>query len=347
MGVAEVVGFAACWLLVAALMLWGVLTEKRRGPMRFEPPAGMAGAWHPSPAAAYVARASGSSSKWPRGPPPRWPIRLASWPRPGWRPGASTWPPCRPATSGPRSPPPATGSAPPGCWSGRPPSTPAGATTDPRPPGQGGRRVDRGGGRRGRPSPRRGAVVGVSTWWAAAVVEGGGTVVVTGSGDSEGRRRNLVGAARGGPLDRARAGPASTGRVVVGAGRRAGACWGASMGAGSVNGVAGTPASAWLMKCLPGDRRPRTPVHRIDPFDVAHGGGLAVGVSHPHGGRQRRRIADEPGVGVVAGGAGLTGGRTAQLGGGPGAAGDDALQHLGDVVGHVGRQHRWSSPAAG
>src|ERR1700749_2553963 len=49
MGVAEVVGFAACWVLVAALMLWGVLTEKRRGPMRFEPPAGMAGGgWHPS-----------------------------------------------------------------------------------------------------------------------------------------------------------------------------------------------------------------------------------------------------------------------------------------------------------
>ena len=48
MGVAEVIGFAACWLIVAALMLWGVLTEKKRGPMRFEPPAGMAGEWHPS-----------------------------------------------------------------------------------------------------------------------------------------------------------------------------------------------------------------------------------------------------------------------------------------------------------
>ncbi len=48
MGVAEVVGFAACWLIVAGLMLWGVLTEKNRGPMRFEPPAGMAGMWHPS-----------------------------------------------------------------------------------------------------------------------------------------------------------------------------------------------------------------------------------------------------------------------------------------------------------
>ncbi len=51
MGVAEVVGFAACWLVVAALMLWGVFTEKKRGPLRFEPPAGAAGAWHPSRAA--------------------------------------------------------------------------------------------------------------------------------------------------------------------------------------------------------------------------------------------------------------------------------------------------------
>jgi len=57
MGVAEVVGFAACWLMVATLMLWGVFTEKRRGPMRIEPPAG-ATASHPS-------RASrGSSTDW-------------------------------------------------------------------------------------------------------------------------------------------------------------------------------------------------------------------------------------------------------------------------------------------
>jgi hypothetical protein len=49
MGVAEVVGFAACWLIVAALMLWGVFTEKRRGPMRMELPAGFVGAWHPHP----------------------------------------------------------------------------------------------------------------------------------------------------------------------------------------------------------------------------------------------------------------------------------------------------------
>jgi hypothetical protein len=48
MGVAEVVGFAVCWLVVAALMLWGVFTERKRGPMRMEPPAGQVGPWHPS-----------------------------------------------------------------------------------------------------------------------------------------------------------------------------------------------------------------------------------------------------------------------------------------------------------
>ena len=32
MGVAEIIGFAACWLVVASLMLWGVFTERRRGP---------------------------------------------------------------------------------------------------------------------------------------------------------------------------------------------------------------------------------------------------------------------------------------------------------------------------
>jgi hypothetical protein len=32
MGVAEIVIFAVCWLVVASLMLWGVFTEHRRGP---------------------------------------------------------------------------------------------------------------------------------------------------------------------------------------------------------------------------------------------------------------------------------------------------------------------------
>ncbi len=31
MGVAEIVGFAACWVMVATLMLWGVFTEHKRG----------------------------------------------------------------------------------------------------------------------------------------------------------------------------------------------------------------------------------------------------------------------------------------------------------------------------
>lgn len=32
MGVAEIAGFALCWLVVATLMLWGVFTEHKRGP---------------------------------------------------------------------------------------------------------------------------------------------------------------------------------------------------------------------------------------------------------------------------------------------------------------------------
>jgi hypothetical protein len=31
MGVAEIIGFAICWLAVASLMLWGVFTEHKRG----------------------------------------------------------------------------------------------------------------------------------------------------------------------------------------------------------------------------------------------------------------------------------------------------------------------------
>lgn len=34
MGVAEVVIFAVCWLVVAFLMLWGVFTEHKRGAIR-------------------------------------------------------------------------------------------------------------------------------------------------------------------------------------------------------------------------------------------------------------------------------------------------------------------------
>lgn len=46
MGVAEIVGFALCWLLVVSLMLWGVFTEHKRGP---EPDVGPTpGEWHPS-----------------------------------------------------------------------------------------------------------------------------------------------------------------------------------------------------------------------------------------------------------------------------------------------------------
>ena len=31
MGIAEILGFAICWLLVATVMLWGVFTEHKRG----------------------------------------------------------------------------------------------------------------------------------------------------------------------------------------------------------------------------------------------------------------------------------------------------------------------------
>jgi hypothetical protein len=53
MGVAEIVGFAACWLIVASLMLWGVFTEHKRGgpPVPIDvspPPPVIGGEWHPS-----------------------------------------------------------------------------------------------------------------------------------------------------------------------------------------------------------------------------------------------------------------------------------------------------------
>ena len=47
MGVAEIVGFAACWLVVASLMLWGVFTEHKRGGPAV-PAVGSAAEWHPS-----------------------------------------------------------------------------------------------------------------------------------------------------------------------------------------------------------------------------------------------------------------------------------------------------------
>lgn len=46
MGVAEIIGFAVCWLIVASLMLWGVFTEHKRGGPA--PPATDSGEWHPS-----------------------------------------------------------------------------------------------------------------------------------------------------------------------------------------------------------------------------------------------------------------------------------------------------------
>jgi hypothetical protein len=43
-GIAEIIGFAVCWLAVASLMLWGVFTEHKRG----NPANGLDPDWHPS-----------------------------------------------------------------------------------------------------------------------------------------------------------------------------------------------------------------------------------------------------------------------------------------------------------
>ena len=181
--------------------------------MRFEPPAGAAGAWHPSRPRADVARATGSWSRPPRAPRRRWPTRPASWPRPGWRPGASTWPRAarrRPHRGHHRL---ATGSAPPGSWSGRrPPDQPAPPLSAPgrieapsAPPGRRGGAALVGGPRR-----RSGAVVGAArvvgggwSWWVAARVVVGG-----GSGATGGRAREPGRGRPAGVPARTRAGPA-------------------------------------------------------------------------------------------------------------------------------------------
>lgn len=43
MGIAEIIGFAVCWLAVATLMLWGVFTERKRGG-----PPPVSADWHPA-----------------------------------------------------------------------------------------------------------------------------------------------------------------------------------------------------------------------------------------------------------------------------------------------------------
>jgi hypothetical protein len=42
-GIAEIIGFAVCWLAVASLMLWGVFTEHKRGA----PPSDAGTDWQP------------------------------------------------------------------------------------------------------------------------------------------------------------------------------------------------------------------------------------------------------------------------------------------------------------
>ena len=97
MGMAEVVGFAACWLVVAALMLWGVFTEKKRGPAAVRAADGAAGGLASQSVGPDRPRPTGWWSRSPRAPPRRWPTRPASWPRPGWPRAASTCRRFRPA----------------------------------------------------------------------------------------------------------------------------------------------------------------------------------------------------------------------------------------------------------
>ena len=71
-------------------------------------------------------------------------------------------------------------------------------------------------------------------------------------------------------------------------------------------------------------------------------GDLALGVAHPDAGREVGRVAAEPGVLVVVGGAGLAGldapvGELRRCGGG--AAADRPLQHLVCLIGDAVRQH--------
>lgn len=113
MGVAEVVGFAVCWLVVAGLMLWGVFTEKKRGPSRFEPPAGAA-AWHPTRPACT------SPSDWvvvevAEGCTPQV-AEQARFLAAAWLASReSTWPRCHPPTYELRPPPREMAPVPPGC----------------------------------------------------------------------------------------------------------------------------------------------------------------------------------------------------------------------------------------
>ena len=64
----------------------------------------------------------------------------------------------------------------------------------------------------------------------------------------------------------------------------------------------------------------------------------SFGIADPDGGRQARREADEPGVGVQVGRAGLAAGRAADVRVRAGAALDVLLEDLGGLVGHAVRE---------
>ena len=299
MGVAEIVGFAVCWLVVATLMLWGVFTEKQARRHALEPPAG-AGRRRVASQPARPRRAGGlgRGGSRRRRRPPRSPKRPGSWRRRGWRRGASTWRPCPPAdvrtevTTDRRrrqhhpGPGPGRRAA---AASRRPPLS---LTSACRP---GTRRARRSRvvvvvGRDRRRSRR-------TAWWRCVGRDGGRGRRLRqrrGSGPAPGRGRRTACPARSpaGPVGRA----AGRGRRP----RRAAACLGGMIGAGCVNGVAGTPCQGLaheVRHVIAGHVPPKTCQTPLTQPMRSSG----VGVAHPHRGRQGRGVTDEPGVGVVAG----------------------------------------------
>jgi len=70
-----------------------------------------------------------------------------------------------------------------------------------------------------------------------------------------------------------------------------------------------------------------------------------VRVAHPHARHELGHVSAEPGIPVILGGAGLSGGRTPDVRRGARAALDHALQRIGDEVGVVLAQHELATPA--
>ena len=90
---------------------------------------------------------------------------------------------------------------------------------------------------------------------------------------------------------------------------------------------------------LPDGRGPGAAVDSDAGGGWRHRSLLVLGEAHPHGGRQRRRVAAEPRVLVVLSGPGLARRGTVELRAGPGATRDHLLEHRRHRVRHV-RTHR-------